>query len=275
MFSIDFRKKNVFSPMEEYVGKKLKILTSKGHFEGIMNQFDKKIGIISLQSQFGVDEFNFDEIINVNIIEETNEFNDSKPLKEADMYALFYEAFNVYGPFEDHFIFSVAVVLKKFLRDFSAASIKIIIGSDDIFGRIGLCFARLSLGKTALLSVDLKSEIYDLKTMQYKNAFENSGGIFNLKQSTENYYLRLFASNRNYAFESDGNTSNQTILLDIPETLPFSNFTGIGLGFVPENFKVCNRFFYLLDVGFGPVLCKKYKIPSKYKSSLVKVDLPK
>lgn len=261
--------------MEEYVGKRLKLSTQKGAFEGIMNQFDKKLGILSLQGQFGTEEFNFDEILSVNTMEENDEAIENVPLKEADMYALFYEAFNIYGPFEDHFIFSAALSLKKFLRDLSSASVKIIIGSDDVFGRIGLCFARLALGKTAYLSVDIKCDLFDLKTLQYKNALENSGGFFNLKSDAANYSMRLFACNRNFNFEAGGETANQTILLDLPASIPFSNFTGIGLGFAPENFSICNKFYYLLDVGFGPVLSKKYKIPSKYKNSLVKVDISK
>lgn len=259
--------------MEEFVGKELRVGTTKGPIEGVMCVFDKDNGIITIQNTAGKHELYFDDVISVNMVESdgTSCQAETKALKEADMYALFYEAFNIYGPFEDHFIFAVAISLKKFLRDFSASSIKIVVGSDDVFGRIGLCFARLALGRAECVSVELRCDLNELKSQKYRNAFENSGGYFD--SVSKSFSLALFACNRNGNFEMNGFSSAQTIILDIPRSLPFTNFTGVGLGFIPENSAVCTKPYYLLDVGFGSVLCQKYGIPSKYKNSLVKMDI--
>lgn len=190
------------------------------------------------------------------------------------MYALFYEAFNIYGPFEDQFIYSVANALKKFMRDISSSSIKIIVASDDIFGRIGLCFARIALGRARCLSVELQCDLFDLCSLKYKNAYLNSGGVFDSQSTEENSYsLLLFACNRNCKFQKSEYSANQIILLDIPSVVDIPVFTGLGLGFIPENYKLCNRSCYVIDVGLGSVLAKKYKLPQSYKNSLVKLDL--
>lgn len=261
--------------MEEFIGKKIKVGTSKGLFEGKMNFIDKNLGTISISNNIGIQSFNFDEILTLSEVKCSQDNNNQIPLKETDMYSLFYEAFNVFGPFEDHFILSVSQSLKKFLRDFTASSIKIIIGSDDVFGRIGLCFARIALDRVSKLDIDVKCNLNDLKTLQYKNAYENSGGCFTSNFEKANYSMILFACNRNYNFKDENPTASQVLILDIPSSLPFQAFTGVGLGFIPEHANICNKIFYLFDVGFGCTLCKKYKLPCKYKNSLVKIDLAK
>lgn len=258
--------------MEEFIGRELRVSTANGFTEGVMCAFDKSKGIMAIQNAAGTHELCFDDVVGVSLAESnTSVESETKVLRETDMYALFYEAFNIYGPFEDHFIFAAAVSLKKFLRDFSASSIKIVVGSDDVFGRIGLCFARLALGRAECVSVELRCDLNELKSLQYRNAFESSGGDFDTASRT--FSLALFACNRHSDFEMSGFSSAQVIVLDIPRSLPFTNFTGVGLGFVPENSATCTKPYYLLDVGFGLVLCQKYGIPSKYKNSLVKMDV--
>lgn len=255
--------------MEAYIGKNLQIKTTTGVFEGIMESINTESGLISIINQNTRKILKFDDVQSLELVDIM------KPLSEQDMYSVFYEAFNVFGPLEDHFIYTVAVSLKKFLKDFSTSSIKIIIGSDDIFGRIGLCFARLALGRSEHLSVDLKCDLLEIKSISYKSIYENSGGEFNLVDSCSNYSLTLFACNRNFNFKEHEISSTQIIILDIPSVAPFSIFTGIGLGFIPENSSVCNKFFYLLDVGFGTQLCKKYNLPSKLKNSLLRMEVNK
>lgn len=254
--------------MEKFEGKLLKVKTEKSTIEGIMSAFDKENGKITIENDSKKLEMNFNEILDISLLQE------EIPLKESDMYALFYEAFNIFGPFEDQFIYAVATSLKKFMRDISTCTIKIIIESDDIFGRIGLCFARLILGKVKCLTVDLRCELYDFNTLKYRGAFINSGGCFDASNTEErSFTLILFACNRNCNFERNGAISNQILLLDIPKTSNLPNFTGLGLGFIPENCNSCNRSYYVIDVGFGNALATKYKLPYNLKNSLVKMDL--
>lgn len=253
--------------MEDYIGRNLKIKTIEGSVEGILETFDKESGIITILNQNIKKVLNFDDVTGLDL----NETPKDGPLKEEDMYSLFYEAFNIYGPIEEHFVLSVASALKKFIKDLSTASIKIIIGSDDVFGRIGLAFARIIYGRVANLSIEFRSEIRETKTQLYKNMYTNSGGVFtNTSQNV--FSLVLFASNRHSDFGMKNMSTSQTILLDIPSSLPFINFTALGLGFIPENSQLSTKFFYLLDVGFGIHLCKKYGLPTTYKNSLMRIE---
>lgn len=256
--------------MEIYEGQILKVKTENNDYEGVLTKFDKENGKVIIEKDMKKYEMNFNDILNISLLQQ--DISEEKPLSESDMYTLFYEAFNIYGPFEDHFIYSVASALKKFMREMSSSTIKIIVGSDDIFGRIGLCFARIALGRVKSLSVELHCDLFDLSTLKYKNAYLNSGGIFDQHSSDENSYsLVLFASNRNFKFESSGYSSNQIILLDIPQTVNIPVFTGLGLGFIPENYKLCNRSCYVVDVGLGSILTKKYKLFQNYKNTLMKL----
>lgn len=254
-------------PMEAYIGKNLNIKTINGDVEGIMESINTESGLMSILNQNTRKIIKFDDVTSIELLQSNN------PLPEQDMYGVFYEAFNVFGPSEDHFILTVASSLKKFLRDFSASSIRIVIGSDDVFGRIGLCFARIALGRTEKLSVILACNLSEIKSITYKSFYENSGGIFTTGIGESNYSLTLFACNRNFKFNEYAVSSGQNIILDLPGTMPFQNFTGLGLGFVPEHSNVCSKFFYLLDVGFGNQICKKYGLPTKFKNSLVKVEV--
>ncbi|KAI4292530.1 hypothetical protein PAPHI01_1804, partial [Pancytospora philotis] len=65
-----------------------------------------------------------------------------------------------------------------------------------------------------------------------------------------------------------------TILLDVPSDAAFKSFTALGLGFTPEHYRACPRSFYMIDAGFGALLCDKYGIRKHYKNSLIKIDLP-
>ena len=258
--------------MEIYQGQFLKIKTDKDIYEGVMTLFDKENGKVVIEKAEMKYEMNFNEILSISLPHEDN--SEEKPTSEIDMYSLFYEAFNIYGPFEDQFIYTVASALKKFMREISSSNIKIIIGSDDIFGRIGLCFARIALGRVKYLSVELQCDLFDLNSLKYKNSYLNSGGVFDDECTEEkSYSLILFACNRNCKFEKSACSSNQIILLDIPQSVNIPVFTGLGLGFIPENYKLCNRSCYVVDVGLGSILTKKYKLPQNYKNSLAKLDL--
>lgn len=258
--------------MEEFKGKKIKLKTEKSVIEGILYEFSVDSGNFVIENQGNKMNLKISDVLDVSLIKEDEKI--ASPLKEADMYSLFYEAFNVFGPYEDQLIYTVAVSLKKFLKDLKTSSVKIVIESDDIFGRIGFCFARLLLDKVEYLSVETRCEFFDLSTLRYKNTFLNSGGILDDSSDSTTFSLLLFACNRNCSFNKDNIPSSQIIVLDIPKTLSFSNFNGIGLGFIPENYKVCNKCYFVVDVGFGSYLCSKYRIPSNYKNSLVKYDVP-
>lgn len=260
--------------METYLGKNLKVKTADILYQGKMSGFDTEKGIVVLENNLNKQELKFDDILSISLAEDPEESMEA-PLKESDMYLLFYEAFNIFGPFEEHFVCLVGNAVKKFIREISTANIKIIVGSDDVFGRIGFSFARSILDKAKSVSVEVRCTINDLNTMKYQNAFINSGGLLEESSGEEkSYSMIIFASNRNGNFNLDRNSSNQVIVLDIPETLQFNNFIGLGLGFIPENYMKCNRFYYIVDVGFGFPLAKKYKLPQNFKNSLMKVDVP-
>jgi len=258
--------------MEEYIGKNLRVKLATSSIEGVMSSLDTEGGRMILDTPTSKLEIKFNDVFNVSLLEDEAI---PAPLRESDMYLMFYEAFNVLGPFEDQFIYNIAYSLKKFFKEISTADIKIIVGSDDVFGRIGLCFARLVLNRAARLSVELRCEINDLRTLRYKNVFENSGGSYNCFMSDTAFSMVLFASNRNVKFDLGSLVTPQALLLDIPKTIGFSNFIGLGLGFIPENFSICGKFYYLIDVGFGAALAKKYKLPQQFKNSLIKVEVHK
>ena len=71
-----------------------------------MTLFDKEKGRIFIENGEKKYEMSLNEIVNVSLSQENT--CEEKPLNEVDMYALFYEAFNIYGSFEDQFIYSVA-----------------------------------------------------------------------------------------------------------------------------------------------------------------------
>lgn len=262
--------------MEGFVGKNLRVKTAEKLYEGKMNGFDSENGFIMLESNSKQPmELKFAEILNISLADD-EEAGTEVPLKESDMYLLFFEAFNIFGPFEDQFVYTVANSLRKFIRELPTARVKIIIGSDDVFGRIGLCFARLLLDKTLELSVEIRCDLNDLRTMKYQNAFLNSGGGVNQQPIEENAYtIVLFATNRHGDLSFEGALSGQVLLLDIPHDPVFSNFIGLGLGFIPEHYLSCKKFYYLIDVSFGTVLAKKFKLPQNFKNSLVKIETQK
>lgn len=261
--------------MQDYIGKKLKIKTGNQIHEGKMSSFNVDDGKIVLENAFNKkQEFKFDEVTNISLLDDDS--LEQAPLKQSEMYAMFHEAFNIYGPTEDQYIYIIAVSLKKFFRDISTATIKIIIESDDVFGRIGLSFARFVLNKAQHVSVELRCELYDLNSLKYKNSFENSGGYFDQpSEESKNYGMILFATNRGGNYDLGNLTSTQILFLDIPESPKISNFVGLGLGFIPENFHVCNKIYYLIDVGFGLELARKYKLPFGLKNNMIKMEINK
>lgn len=258
--------------MEEYIGKNLRIKTDNGNVEGKMLAIDLENGKVTIETLDNLLDINFNDVFNVSVVEADLL---PSPLKETDMYMLFYEAFNVFGPFEEEFIYMTANTLKKFFRDISTADVKIIIGSDDVFGRIGLCFARLALNRGASVSIELRCDLHDVRTLKYKNVFENSGGRFGQSINDTLFGMILFACNRNAKFDIGNLKSTQIVLLDIPKSVELPNFIGFGLGFVPEHCAKCNKFYYVIDVGFGTTLVKKYRLPQNFKTNLVKFEIPK
>ena len=115
-------------------------------------------------------------------------------------------------------------------------SLKIIVGSDGIFGQIGLSFARIALGRAKCLSVELQCDLFDLSSLKYKYEYLNSGGVSDYQSAEENSYsLLLNACSRNCKFERSGYSSIQIILLDIPLNVDIPVFTGFRLGFIPKN----------------------------------------
>lgn len=256
--------------MADYIGKKVLLKTEAGNLSGKLTSFNKDAGKLILEDSYNIsNELDLLDILEVQLIDiQPYTSNDKNALDENTMHSLFYDAFNVYGPFEDNFCSIIATSLKKFLRDMNSAKIKIIIGSDDLFGRIGLCFARMLIGRVQSLDVEVKCDISDLRSCRYMQAFKNSGGsLLSLQVSSAPYTLLLFACNRDFDFDLQDCISNLILVLDIPQELPFL-FTGLGLGFKPENYRACPKFYYLVDVGFSPILCDKYGIPKHFKSSL-------
>lgn len=261
--------------MDQHIGKKLLFRTEKGILQGILKSYDSETGKIYLQENDIVKEIDVVEVVDV---QEIQDGADSKnlytELKEADMYSLFEEAFTIYGPLEDNFISAVAISLKKFLKDISSSRIRIIIGSDDVFGRIGLCFARLMQGKALQMDVCIECSLRDIKSLTYYNLFINSGGILsNSKELSGKYSMTLFAANRHFDFKLGNCISEQSIVMDLSDNITLPIYTCVGLGYAPEHSKSLVKYFYLVDVGFGQILCDKYNLYRKYKNSLIKVDM--
>jgi Domain of unknown function (DUF5096) len=265
--------------MQDLIGKKLVFMREKGNIEGIFISYDEDTGKILIKDPFNdskITEIEISDVTEVKI-SETDPPADISPkialsqgLSESRMYALFNDAFNIYGPFEDSFIYSVAISMKKFIKDQATSKIKIVVGSDDVFGRIGLSFARLMMDRVEKLDLVLDCGLADIKSLGYLSAFYNSKG--ELSQSTENthYTLVLFACNRHYSFSMGNNTADQTIIMDLPNQISIPNFTHVSLGFTPEYFKKAWKYYYIIDVGFGAALAEKYGIFIKYKNSLTK-----
>ena len=265
--------------MVDYIGKRVVIKTEEGTVQGKLTYFNRDSGKLTVEDSYNIsNELDLVDIIEVKLADvhadQLRGSTSTQVLTEENMYSLFYDAFNVYGPFEDHFSCTIATSLKKFLRDLANSRIKIIIGSDDVFGRVGLCFARILLDKVEHLDVVLECDISDLRTLKYKNSFINSGGSFAECPSPASYTMILFACNREFEFTLEDSASSLVLLLDIPKQMPFA-FTGLGLGFTPENYRTCPKFYYLIDAGFGNMLCDKYGICKQYKSSLMKVEITK
>lgn len=285
-----------------FIGKHVLIKTESGEFSGRLIAYNEENGKILLEDSYNItNELDILNVLEVqltdnntadthnivcekdNMVNNTENIVISKDtfitmnqntisyLNEETMHELFNDAFNIYGPFEDNFCATITMGLKKFIKDPFSAKIKIVVGSDDIFGRIGLCFARSLIGRVESLDVEIRCTIKDLKTFKYLNSYKNSSGVFTNEcpPFRTNYTMVLFATNRHCNFELHNAVSDYIILLDIPKVVNFP-FTGLGLGFKPENYRTCSRFYYLLDVGFPSVLCKKYFIPSYFKNSLVK-----
>lgn len=270
-------------PMSSFIGKEVAIRTELGTVQGKLLQFDKESGRILIEDAGkSTKELDLLDVLEVNLMgtELTAANSDSppgiapifgQPITENDMHSLFYEAFNVYGPFEDSFCATISLAIKKFLRDVSSSKICVIVGSDDIFGRVGLCFARTILGKCRTLDVLLQTDICDLRTVRYREAFLNSGGHF-LEQQREAYTMVLFACNRHHLMNNPPKGSI-SLLVDLPNKAPPFPFTGLGLGFVPENYTICSKLYYIIDVGFGAVLANKYGAANGMRGSLVKMEM--
>lgn len=257
--------------MEEYLGKFVKISTENGSIKAKLCSVDVDNGNIVVENESNKQELKFTDVTAVSLVEDDNT---PQPISEEDMYSLFYESFNIFGPFEDQFIYNIACSFRKFLKEISTATIKIIVGSDDVFGRIGLCFARLMWNRALKVSVELKCELNELSSLKYKSSFENCGGFFEKPQGGDNSFtMVLFATNRNFEFNSENFTSNHILIIDIPKNLSLPNFTVVGLGFIPENYNLCTKIYYIIDVGFGEILAKRYKLPTIFKTSLIKMDV--
>ncbi|KAI5148522.1 hypothetical protein ENBRE01_0383 [Enteropsectra breve] len=259
---------------DAYIGKNVIVSTELGKYAGNLLSFDENMGKLVLKD--GASTFKTIDLLDITEVELQGEQLEDygaygRALPEEQMYRLFYDAFNLYGPFEGEFCSVIATGISKFIRDPETYKIKIIIGSDDIFGRIGLCLARLILHKIEKLTVVLDCDIHNLKTLKFQNAFLNSGGALTRSNSIADYTLILYAANRNYDFKLAGDDRSINILLDIPKTpVPFF-FTGLGLGFVPENHSNCNRMYYMIDAGFGTMLSSKYGICKNFKNSMFKI----
>ncbi|KAI5170307.1 hypothetical protein PAEPH01_1324 [Pancytospora epiphaga] len=264
--------------MCDYIGQKVSVKTPTGTRHGRLTSFDKDSGKITLEDSYHIsNELSIADILDVQLSDSTTtaveSVEDEKGLKEEDMYRLFYDAFNIYGPFEDSFCSNIAYSLRKFIRDLPKTKIRIVVGSDDIFGRIGLSMARMLLDRTERLVVECPCAVVDLRTQRYLNAFLNSGGIITDELVLSENNITIFACSRKFNFSRYLQSAGQIILLDIPSVSVFPSFVGVGLGFRPENYLVCQRHFYQIDVGFGNILCSKYKLCNKYKNNLMRVDI--
>lgn len=257
--------------MVDYIGRKVIVKTEGGNLEGTLISYDQDQGKLAIEdSMYIKKELGFLDILELNSADSINRPQNGFPLTEIEMHRLFYEAFNIYGPLEDNFCWLVASGLKKFLKDVSSSKIKIIIGSDDIFGRIGLCLGRMLYEKAERVDVVLVCDVFDLRTLRYKDIFLNAGGRFEDSRNDFKYTMTVFAANRHFEYKSQVNPTGQIILIDLPTVSPFDNFIGIGLGFVPENHMICSG-YYIMDCGFCKTLIEKYGICSQFKSFMVKV----
>lgn len=261
--------------MVDYIGRKVVITTENGVVHGKLTSFNRDSGKLTLEDSYNIsNELDLVDIVEVQMDSEREKAQDAEQgLREEEMYSLFYDAFNVYGPFEDTFCCTIATSLKKFIKDVGTSRIRVVVGTDDVFGRIGLCFARLLLDRVERLDVECACEIQDLRTQRYVNAFVNSGGSFAAQGESQQYTMAVFACSRGFNFSQYESHSGLILLLDIPAEAPFPSFTGLGLGFTPEHYRACQKSFYLVDAGFGAVLCDRYGVCKSYKSSLVKVDI--
>jgi len=267
--------------MQNYVGNIVKIETQSQNIIGKLCLVDEEKGKVVLtnkdakEREISILEINHIDLADENSSDEQSAGAYGRPLEETQMHYLFYDAFNIYGPFEDSFIQTVAIALKKFVRNLKNSSVRIVIGSDDVFGRIGFCFACSLLERVCELSIEVDCELEDLRTMKYKQIYHRCGGEIQECRDPDRRAITLYACNRNYFRNLEETPTGTVLILDLLEKMPFSPFIGLGLGFVPEHYAQFSKGFYILDVGFSTMLADKYKVCKKFDSSLMKADLNK
>ncbi|KAL6121544.1 hypothetical protein NUSPORA_01512 [Nucleospora cyclopteri] len=261
--------------MKEHIGKSVMAKTPKSIVKGVLQGFDEENGILFIGLQKKVIQLSAENVINLEVQGEAQSNCEQiiSPLQEKEMYSLFYDAFNFTGPFEDAFIHQAAVSLIKFTKNMK--SIKIIVGSDDVFGRIGLHFARIMWEKTnskiykeTAVSIEIVCCLETIKSKCYLSLIQED--LFN-EDNGQNHDLVIFGTNRNLQFSKiQFNDQSTYVFIDIPAKITCKKFFGVGLGFIPEHFKSCFPFFYIFDMFFPSELIQKYHLVTDFANSIIK-----
>ncbi|EED44448.1 hypothetical protein EBI_26129 [Enterocytozoon bieneusi H348] len=265
--------------MLEFLGKEIILTVGGKTISGIFHKISNNDEIIEVLDNNKIVTVNIKNIENIELVYNKINQNDchiikekqANTLNEQEMYNLFYDAFNTYGPTEDQFIIQGAIGILKIIKD--KKKIKIIIGSDDVFGRIGLCLARLLLQKkdTHKITVVVLCNIKNIDTVKYKYMYLNNGGIISLLNDNNEVDQIIFASNRNFEFQKICHGEQVVYLyFDVPEIQPFRKALGVGFGFTPNTFSNCKSHFYIIDMSFSNVLYNMYNIKETFNYSVIR-----
>lgn len=264
--------------MKEFLGKHVSITSNNKVFKGVLyNANDTHIEIKTSRNNV---KLSINDIQNMEIECEENKTAKKDVLDEKEMYSLFYDSFNFYGPTEDQFILYVCNALHKTVKD--AKNIKIIVGSDDIFGQIGLCFARMIIRTGKNVFVNVRTPLMSLNSSKHyqllKNNHQENLKLVEYAEEDENsciYETVLIAANRNALERISFAYSDEIryMIVDCASKNEFTNYFAFGLGFIPDTYKNYKNNFFIVDVGFSSELCNKHGIDDKFTASIRKVKI--
>ncbi|OQS53922.1 hypothetical protein EHP00_892 [Ecytonucleospora hepatopenaei] len=262
--------------MKEFLGKQVVVSCNNKVIKGLL--IDVNDSLVEIKTQQNTNKVNINEIQNMEVEMDESFLPKKDVLNEKEMYSLFYDAFTIYGPTEEQFVQLVINALIKTTKE--AQTVKIIVGSDDIFGAIGFTFARSIMRNAKKVYVEIQTEITSLKnTMHFqllKNSKQENLIIADFIDENENetkYDTVLLAYNRNYKYDINKNTTARILIIDCPSTNPYTNYFAFGLGFLPDTSRVFKNNFYVIDTSFSSVLCKKHGIDNNFSSSLKKIRM--
>merc|ERR1712080_395224 len=162
--------------MEEYLGQLVSIETNKRHFKGILDKCDENNGFLILNLEDKQEEVSFDEILSLNLIEDSNpskDINDktykvnyegyekkesnslesiqSLPQKSHikgfdtnEQKTFFYNIFEKYGPSEEVFVGICSANLSNYINDVhNAKKIAFLVADNSIFAKIAFQLYRI------------------------------------------------------------------------------------------------------------------------------------